>query len=150
MVLTPLAIVLLLTKKIDGKEKLLLHRRSNTGFCDGQLDMSCSGHVEEGETFFQAAVREAKEELGIKIEESDLKFSLVMHKRDKGAALTYVKLFLSSTCKDEPKICESDKCSFIGWFDVDDLPESQMMSENIEAFRAIKRGENYLEYGWKN
>ena len=34
---------------------------------------SCSGHVDAGESYIEAAVRECREELGIKITESDLK-----------------------------------------------------------------------------
>jgi isopentenyldiphosphate isomerase len=39
----------------------------------GLLDISAAGHVDSGETPIQAALREAEEELGLKLTENDLK-----------------------------------------------------------------------------
>ncbi|NQY54774.1 MAG: NUDIX domain-containing protein, partial [Campylobacteraceae bacterium] len=46
------------------QNKILLLRRHNTGYQDGQYS-TIAGHVEEGESFSQCIIREAKEEAGI-------------------------------------------------------------------------------------
>ena len=45
-------------------DSVLLLRRSNTGFEDGRLSV-VAGHVEPGESVTAAAIREAREEVGI-------------------------------------------------------------------------------------
>ena len=52
----------------------LLQRRSSGKDLDPlKWTTSCSSHVDAGETYIQAAIRECSEELGIKISECDLK-----------------------------------------------------------------------------
>ena len=52
----------------------LLQRRSSGKDLDPlKWTTSCSGHVDAGETYIHAAIRECSEELGIKISECDLK-----------------------------------------------------------------------------
>ena len=65
--LTPSAAIVMLLKDDGGATKVLLQRRQNTGFMDGKWDLSCSGHVEHGESISEAAAREAKEELGVTV-----------------------------------------------------------------------------------
>ncbi|HRO64782.1 MAG TPA: NUDIX domain-containing protein [Candidatus Dojkabacteria bacterium] len=60
-------------------DKVLLSRRFNTGYHDGDYSVP-AGHVDEGETATQSMVREAMEEIGIKILLQDLKYSTVMHR----------------------------------------------------------------------
>ena len=52
---------------------LLQRRSSNKDLDPLKWTTSCSGHVDAGESYIQAAVRECREELGIKITEFDLK-----------------------------------------------------------------------------
>jgi len=55
----------------DGR--LCLQRRSFAkDNCPGQLSSSCAGHVDSGETYLQAAVRELGEELGILVAPDEL------------------------------------------------------------------------------
>jgi 8-oxo-dGTP diphosphatase len=48
---------------LDAYEGILIARRCNTGYQDGNYNFP-AGHVEEGESPFDALVREVKEELG--------------------------------------------------------------------------------------
>lgn len=48
---------------IDARDGILIARRCNTGYQDGNYNFP-SGHVEEGESPFDALVREVNEELG--------------------------------------------------------------------------------------
>ncbi|HIE41446.1 MAG TPA: NUDIX domain-containing protein, partial [Candidatus Aenigmarchaeota archaeon] len=52
--------------------KILLSRRFNTGFHDGEYSFP-AGHLDGNETLIQAMVREAKEEIGIELKPEDLK-----------------------------------------------------------------------------
>ena len=75
-----LAADLVLTRTNEkGKKEILLQLRQNTGYMDNMYDFACSGHVEKGEPYAQALIREAKEEIGISIEEKDLVFLAVNH-----------------------------------------------------------------------
>ncbi len=52
----------------NSKGELLLQKRSNhKDLNPGLYDLSVSGHVNQGQTYYQAAQREMQEELGIKI-----------------------------------------------------------------------------------
>ncbi|MEK7464953.1 MAG: NUDIX domain-containing protein, partial [Patescibacteria group bacterium] len=62
----------------DGE--VLLGRRRNTGFHDGEY-MLPSGHVDGGETFREAMIREAKEEIGIVLDSKDLRLVHTMHRK---------------------------------------------------------------------
>ncbi len=59
----------------NSNEKILLSRVAETkSFCPGKWSYSAAGHVDEGEIYEQAAVRELKEELGIERNAADLTF----------------------------------------------------------------------------
>src|SRR3990167_3417995 len=61
-------------------KKVLLLKRCNTGYEDGNYSM-IAGHVEEGETFTDAIIREAYEEANIRLKAEDLKVVHVMHRK---------------------------------------------------------------------
>ena len=59
---------------VSSKGELLLQRRSPTKEAYPNLwDISVAGHISAGETQIMAALREAKEEIGLDLEEKDLK-----------------------------------------------------------------------------
>lgn len=49
----------------NSKGELLIQKRSQNVDLPGRWDRSVGGHVDEGETYFEAAVREMKEEIGL-------------------------------------------------------------------------------------
>ena len=73
--------LLLLTKD----NKILLTRRYNTGYEDEKYSLP-GGHVEKGEEVRNAAIREAYEELGIKIAKEDLEVKKVFIRKVKDDA----------------------------------------------------------------
>lgn len=76
------------------KSSLLMLRRANTGWMDGFYSLP-AGHVEVGhESVKEAMVREAKEEVGIDIQEKDLEVLSVMH-RISGKSV-YFEVFLQA------------------------------------------------------
>ena len=69
---------LLMIKNEDGKKKILLSKRKNTGYKDGEYELP-GGHLEENEDLYEAMIREAKEELGISLKRENLKIVHIMH-----------------------------------------------------------------------
>lgn len=146
---TPSAVVVLIVKETDGRKLVLCQRRKNTGFADGKLDFSCAGKVERGETMTEAAVREAREELGIVIKKSDLRFICLVHKHDAPYGLTlYNGYFIADRYEGEPSVCEPDKCAGIGWYDVKNLPPD-IIDDRKKVLAEVAKGSTYLEYGWE-
>lgn len=117
-----LAVNLILTRTNQNNEKeILLQLRKNTGYMDNMYDFACSGHVERGESFTQALVREAKEEIGINLKEDDLIFLAVNHHYQ----ADHVQLFFStSSYEGNPKVCEPDRCGGLFWSRINELPEN--------------------------
>ncbi len=100
--------VQLILKKED---KVLLLRRTNTGFADGRYGF-VGGHVEKGEEIKQAMIREAKEELGIDIQEKDLQVKYVMNR--KVGEKEYIDFVLTADkWFGKEKIMEPHKCDKI-------------------------------------
>lgn len=58
----------------DKKEVLLQRRCSQKKFFPNFWDCSFAGHIGAGETSIISAIREAKEEIGLTVEENELKF----------------------------------------------------------------------------
>ena len=62
-------VTLLFLIKDDSQEILLAMKKR--GFGEGKFNCT-GGKIEEGETIPQAAIREAKEEIGVDIDEKDI------------------------------------------------------------------------------
>ena len=115
------AVFLILTREENGKTKILLQERYNTGYMDGKYDAACSGHLEKGESVSMALVREAKEEIGIDINEKDLRFVELIHSYKED----YINVFFTTKkYSGTPKIMEPEKCDDLRWFDIENLPEN--------------------------
>ncbi len=126
--------------------KILMLRRANTGFEDGNYSV-VAGHVDGGETVVQAAIREAKEEAGISIATSDAEIVHVMHRRspDRGERIDF---FVKVTrWQGEITNAEPDKCSDLSWFSLDALPGNTIpyVRQGIADSLA---GRKFGEYGW--
>ena len=61
----PAAYVLFLRDTPSGAAEVLLQLREGTGYMDGYWAAAAAGHVERGESVFDAAAREVTEELGV-------------------------------------------------------------------------------------
>lgn len=139
--ITP-AVYLVLKK--DGK--ILLSRRYNTGHEDGNYSL-VAGHLEGNESFRQAMVREAKEEVDINLDIEDLEVIHIMHKKKRvDDDSERVDIFLATDkWKGELKNMEPDKCDDLKWFSIDDLP-GNMVSYVECALDKINENEFYSEW----
>lgn len=119
--MVPAAYVLLLRE-----EKVLLQLRQNTGFMDGYWACAAAGHVEPGESVFGAAIREAREELGIGIASNALLPLTTLYRSNGGDRLVDQRVdffFACTSWRGEPHIQEPDKCADLRWFALDALPD---------------------------
>lgn len=110
----------------DDPGQVLLQLREGTGFMDGHWATAAAGHVEANESVFEAAVREAHEELGITVEVEDLVPLCGMHRTGaNGRSIDErVDWFFSCTrWQGEPRLVEPDKTADLRWFPMDALPD---------------------------
>ena len=136
------AVSLILTRLTDDGKEILFQRRCNTGYMDGKYEISCSGHLEKGESLSNAMIREAKEELGIEIQEKDLQLVFVNHSYKEDYIQIY---FTTQKYKGIPQIIEKDKCDDLRWFNSNNLPNNIM--DRIErAIKCIESGVLYDNY----
>lgn len=77
----------------NGKVAFL--KRANTGYKDGTFALP-SGHVEAGESFRQAAVRETWEEVGVRVSPNELRQIYTMQ-RNEGVDNIRVDVFFEAT-----------------------------------------------------
>ena len=115
------AVFPIITKVDGGVTKILMHRRQNTGYQDGKLDIAASGHVDDGETATAALIRECKEEIGIDVQINALKFVHLSHRIS--GRIYYDIYFSVDNFTGEPSIMEPEKCSELIWCNIDKLPD---------------------------
>ncbi len=128
------------------EDKILLIRRSNTGFFDGSYEAP-AGHIDGGEPVRKAAAREAFEEVGLTIRPEDLKVVHVMHRY--GEKAERIEFFLvAEKWEGEPQNNEPDKCDDVAWFPLNNLPEN-MVPKSKHALVQYLKGEVFSEYDWK-
>ncbi len=128
----------------EGKIAFVL--RQNTGFMDGKYTLP-AGHVEGTETYREAAAREAKEEVGIDIDQKDLRFVHLMERFQDDHVRVDV-LFEVDAWRGEPINAEPDVHGELVWFSVDKLPFGDIMPFESAALRCIATGGLYSEFGW--
>jgi 8-oxo-dGTP pyrophosphatase MutT (NUDIX family) len=130
--------------------KVLLMRRYNTGYQDGQYGL-CAGHVEEKETFKQTLIREAKEEIGIELKIKDLEVVHFMQRYAvpnppelRGRADVFI---MAKKWKGEPQNLEPHKCDDLKWFPLKSLPKNTIPFIR-EALKNISQNKTYSEVGY--
>jgi len=127
----------------DGK--ILLLRRFNTGWSDGQYSV-VAGHLDGNETFLQAMIREAKEEAGIELSQEDLEVVHVVHRKSNEERIDF--FILAKRWKGEPRNMEPNKCDDLNWFEMDRLPDNTIPYIR-QAIGCFRKGVFYSEHGWQ-
>jgi 8-oxo-dGTP diphosphatase len=129
---------------LRGEEVLLL-RRSNTGYEDGNYSV-IAGHLDGNETASQAIVREAMEEAGIIVAPANLRFAHVMHRKEAATADERIDLFFAATrWQGAPEIREPEKCSELRWSPLDALP-TNMVPYVRAAVEHYRQHQAYAEF----
>jgi 8-oxo-dGTP diphosphatase len=124
----------LLRRREDGVERVLLQLRQGTGFMDDHWAVSAAGHVEPGEDAAAAAVREAGEELGIGIDAADLVPVCAIHRTAPPHERVDERVDFFFTCSrwtGEPARREQHRAAAVRWFDLAALPEPVVPHERV-------------------
>ena len=132
-----------------GEREYLLHLRKNTGFHDGDYSV-VGGHVETGkyETYVQCAIREAAEEVGIKLSKSQLKPVHIVYRKWPGE-LRPDFCFLIDRWPGRFANREPRKHGPPEWFSAKKLPKNTVPYV-LQAIKNIEKGVFYSEFGFKN
>ncbi|WP_019632196.1 NUDIX hydrolase [Actinomadura atramentaria] len=126
--------------------EVLLAQRSGTGYADGMWNLP-SGKLDEGETIGHAAIREAREEVGVRVAEADLDFVHLIHYRNRLGDARLGVFFAARRWIGEPYNAEPHKCSQVGWFPLDRLP-AETYRYTAEGLAAFRRGVPFSAVGW--
>jgi len=125
-------------------DEILLGQRHNTGYADGCWHLP-SGHTEDSEPATGALIREAAEEIGVRIDPAEVRFTHLMHHRTNEGRIA---LFFEVTrWSGEIVNTEPDKCTGWHWYPLTALPD-QMIPYAAEALHHYVKGGVYAERGW--
>jgi 8-oxo-dGTP diphosphatase len=133
-------------------EQVLLQRRQNTGYMDGMWVAGAAGHVELGETAGQAAIREAREELGIRLDPEHMQPATIMQRTDGTSDPCEQRadwFFVAEVWSGTPVVREPHKCAEVAWFALTDLP-AQMPEYEKVVLAALANGtlERFTSFGF--
>ncbi len=130
---------------LEKEGKILLLRRCNTGYKDGEYSF-IAGHVDENESAKQAIIREAKEEANLDLKENQLEVVHITHRRN--PEREYIDIYLKAEkWHGEVKNMEPQKCDELKWFPKTSLPQN-IVDDVQSALINIDKKNFYSEYGW--
>jgi 8-oxo-dGTP diphosphatase len=134
------AAYVVLQRNVSARQ-VLLQLRSGTGYRDGHWACAAAGHVEAGESVVEAALREAREEIGVRIAPADLVPLCAMHRTHGNGKPVDERVDFFFTCTrfdGLPRLLERHKTADLRWFDLDGLPEPVVPHEQrvLDLLRA--------------
>ena len=140
-VVVPAAYVFLLRPApMPGGREVLLQLRRGTGYMDEHWAAAAAGHVEQGETVFAAAAREALEE--VDVTDLDLVPWCAMQRTHEDHAPIDERVdyfFTATSWTGTPRIVEPQKCADLRWFNLDTLP-TPVVPHELRVLRSIRSG----------
>jgi len=146
-VVVPAAYVFLLRDGITGPE-VLLQLRQGTGFMDGHWAAAAAGHVERGETAYDAAHREAAEEIDVKGLDLELVTAMqrTAHADPVDERIDF--FFTARAWEGDPRVVEPEKCLELRWCPLDDLPDPVVPHERWVLERLSTGLPAYTSFGF--
>jgi 8-oxo-dGTP diphosphatase len=132
---------------VEG-DRMLLIRRTGTGYRDGQLSVP-AGHLDGGEDAVSGLIRELREEICVEADRASCRLAVVMHRPPESADdFEYLDLFFTvAAWSGAPSIGEPDKCSELLWVDRERLPDD-VVDYVAVGLGAIAAGEPLVTLGW--
>ncbi len=137
----PISVQLLLEKE----DKILLMKRKNTGYEDGKYSLP-GGHVESNEEIRKALIREAKEEIGVKIDLQDIELYKVLNRKVSKEQEYIDFIFKANHWTGSITNEEKEKCEEIKWVDINKIPENTL---NFIPKMLKEKDSIYLSYNWE-
>ncbi|MQS35793.1 NUDIX hydrolase [Streptomyces katsurahamanus] len=122
---------------LERGSDLLLAERKNTGYADGLLNLP-SGKVEHGEDVYDAIIREAEEEIGVRLRREALRLVHVMYFRNPEGGTRVGWFFATNEWSGEPVNAEPHKCAGIAWHHRDHLPDNTVRYNTLGISHYIK------------
>lgn len=125
---------------VDSQGRLFLARRGPQAKNERGLWEFPGGSVEFGERLAQALAREIREEYGVEIAVGEL-LDVVDHILPEERQHWVSPTFICAITSGEPVIREPGKCTGIGWFHPDQMPEdlTQITRVNLEHYCQHRR-----------
>jgi 8-oxo-dGTP diphosphatase len=133
---------------LRGEVEVLLQLRQNTGYMDGHWAAAAAGHVERGETAYDAARREAREEIAV--DDLVLEFVTSMQRtRHADPIDERIDFFFTArSWTGVPRIVEPAKAAALEWFPLDRLPDPVVPHERFVLERLGTGLESYTTFGF--
>ena len=103
--------------------KMFFLRRANVKYRNGLYNVP-AGRLDVGETIYDCAIRETKEEAGVDVKKEDLKTLCVTHRllpSDYDYNNWVDFFFYAEKWDGTPHIAEPEKADDSGWFSIDEL-----------------------------
>ncbi|MEU4744130.1 NUDIX domain-containing protein [Actinosynnema sp. NPDC023658] len=129
----------------DGEVLLSLRRDADPLF-DGQWHLP-AGKVDAGESVLAAAVREAREEVGVHLDPADLRLVHTLHVTAPGLEPRLGLFFEARRWTGTPVNREPDKCSGVDWFPLHALPDP-LIDYPAAGIRGYLAGTAFGMLGW--
>lgn len=129
-----------MTRAGEHGTEVLLQLRRGTGYMDGWWACGAAGHVEDAQSPSEALAREAREELGVTIEEF-APLTTLQRSNPVGPLEQRADFFFHVTgWSGEPRLLEPDKASELRWFPLAALPEQVVPHERV-VLEALREGD---------
>lgn len=106
-----------------------------------------SGKLDPGESLAEAAIREAWEEVGVRIEATELRHAHTLHATASGVEPRLGVFFEVLDWRGEPQNREPEKCYELAWFPLDDLPVD-IIAYPAAGLRAYREARPFGTLGW--
>ncbi len=126
------------------ENEVLLSRRRNTGYEDGNYSVP-AGHLDGGEEVKAAAIREAAEEIGVRLAADDLEIVGVMHRKSDEERIDF--FLVAGAWSGEISNQEPEKCDDLAWFALDRLP-ANIVPYVARALQNAREGRWFESFGW--
>ncbi|MBP0984226.1 MAG: NUDIX domain-containing protein [Oscillospiraceae bacterium] len=139
-------------RRIDGMEFLLQKRAENKDSFPGCYDAASTGHIDAGEDAITAAIRELREEVGVRARPSEL--VLLFRKAVREDNIFHEKRFLNNELKwvflykgalPDTKICfEQEEISGVSWQSASEIRSALEQKDplyciDMQEFREVLR-----------
>ncbi len=131
---------------VDDRGRLFLARRGPQAKNERGLWEFPGGAVEFGERLTDALKREMREEYGIEVEIGEL-LDVADHILPEEGQHWVSPSFICKIVTGKPVICEKAKCTEIGWFALEQVPDDLSLVTRLnlahyrERLRVMERGE---------
>lgn len=132
---------------VSGLEVLVQKRADIKKTYPGKLDISAAGHVDSNETPLQAAVREIAEELGVKVDPSQLEFVFKYHSRQPAGDVLIENewkfVYLLELRSDTSLKLQASEVASTYWRHIEQFTTELL--EEPKAGKYVYQGEGYFE-----